>query len=74
MNFTHLYESFLQHKFFHCIRPNGSKLKKQELTMSQTLKTHNWTELSWRDTFYKVQVRLKARLDHGFAIEYTYFQ
>ena len=40
----------------------------------QTLKTHNWTELSWRDTFYNAQVRLKTRLDHGFAIEYTYLK
>ena len=37
----------------------------------ETLKTHNWTELSWRDTFYNAQVRLKTRLDHGFAIEYV---
>ena len=40
----------------------------------QTLKTQDWTELSWRNNVYNAKVNIRTRLEHGFAIEYTYFQ
>ena len=40
----------------------------------QTLTSQNWTELSWRNNVYNVNFSAKLRLEHGFAIEYTYFQ
>ena len=40
----------------------------------QTLEKQDWTEFSWRNNVYNAIVSLKTRLEHGFAIEYTYFQ
>ena len=40
----------------------------------QTLKKHDWTELSLRNNVYNAKLSLKTRLKHGFAIDYTYFQ
>ena len=31
----------------------------------------DWTEVSWRHNVYNANFSLKARLEHGFAIEYT---
>ena len=40
----------------------------------QTVKKQDWTEFSWPNNVYNGKLRLKARLEHGFGIEYTYFQ
>ena len=40
----------------------------------QTLIKQEWTELSWRNNVYNVNCSVKIRVEHGFAIEYTYFQ
>ena len=40
----------------------------------QTLKKQEYTEPSWRHTVYNAKFSVKTRLEHGFAIEFTYFQ
>ena len=40
----------------------------------KTLIKHDWTECSWQNNVYNAKFSLKARLEHGIAIEYTYFQ
>ena len=35
----------------------------------QTLKTQDWTELSWKDYVYNAKFTVKTRLEHGFAIK-----
>ena len=40
----------------------------------QTVKTQDWTEFSWGSTVYNAKFSVKTRLEHGFAIEYTYVQ
>ena len=40
----------------------------------QTLKTQNWTEVSWRNNVYYAKFIEKTRLDNDFPIERTYFQ
>ena len=39
----------------------------------KTLIKHDWTEWSLRNNVYNAKYSVKARLEHGFAIEYTYF-
>ena len=39
----------------------------------KTLKNHERMELSWENTVYNTEFRLDIRLEHGFAIENTYF-
>ena len=50
----------------HCTRPNGPKYG--------TLITQEWTEFSLRDNLYSAKFSVEARLEHGFPIEYMYFQ
>ena len=40
----------------------------------QTLKKQDWTEFPWPNNADNAKFSLKTRLEHGFAIEYTYFQ
>ena len=40
----------------------------------ETLKKQEWTEFSWRTNVYNANFSVETRLEHGFAIEYTYFQ
>ena len=40
----------------------------------RTLKKQEWTECIWRNNVYNAKLRVQTRLEHGFAIEYTYFQ
>ena len=40
----------------------------------QTLTKEEWTEFSWRTNVYNATFSVETRLEHGFAIEYTYFQ
>ena len=40
----------------------------------KTLKNHERMELSWANTVYDTEFSVETRLEHGFAIEYTYFQ
>ena len=40
----------------------------------QTLKKQDWTEFEWRNNVYNAELKVKIRLEHSFAIEYTYFQ
>ena len=40
----------------------------------QTLKKQDWTELSLRHNVYNAKLSVKTRLEHGFAIDCTYFQ
>ena len=39
----------------------------------KTLIKHDWTECSLRNNVYNAKYSVKARLDDGIAIEYTYF-
>ena len=39
----------------------------------QPVKKQDWTECSLRNNVYIAMLSLKTRLEHGFAIEYTYF-
>ena len=66
MNFTHFHQIFLQQGIFIVAGLIG--------VSKQTLKKHDWTELSLRNTAYNAKLSLKTRLKHGFAIDYTYFQ
>ena len=40
----------------------------------KTLIKNDWTECSWQNNIYNAKFSEKARLEHGIAIEYTYFQ
>ena len=40
----------------------------------QTLKKREWTEFSWQHNAYDAIFSVDTRVDHGVAIEYTYFQ
>ena len=37
------------------------------------LKNHERMELSWANNVYNTEFSVETRLEHGFAIEYTYF-
>ena len=39
----------------------------------KTLKNHERMELSWANIVYVTVVSVEIRLEHGFAIENTYF-
>ena len=39
----------------------------------KTLKNHERMELSWANKVYNTEFSVETRLEHGFAIEYTYF-
>ena len=39
----------------------------------KTLKNHERMELSWTNNVYNTEFSVETRLEHGFAIEYTYF-
>ena len=39
----------------------------------KTLKNHKRMELSWANIVYNTEFRVEIRLEHGFAIENTYF-
>jgi len=40
----------------------------------ETLKTQDWTEVSWQKNVDNAKLSVIARLEHCFAIEYTYFK
>ena len=40
----------------------------------QTLRKQEWTEVSWRNNGYNAKFSVETRLEHGFAVEYNYFQ
>ena len=39
----------------------------------KTLKNHERIELSWANNVYNTEFSAEIRLEHGFAIESTYF-
>ena len=39
----------------------------------KTLKNHEKMELSWENIVYSTEFSVEIRLEHGFAIENTYF-
>ena len=39
----------------------------------KTVKNHERMELSWASNVYKTEFSVEIRLEHGFAIENTYF-
>ena len=39
----------------------------------KTLKNHDRMEISWANNVYNIEFRVETRLEHGFAIEHTYF-
>ena len=39
----------------------------------KTLKNHERMELSWANNAYNTEISVETRLEHGFAIVYTYF-
>ena len=41
---------------------------------SQTVKKQDWTESSWPHNVYNGKFSVKTRVEHGFGIEYMYFQ
>ena len=51
--------------FVHC---NGPKLPKCENTEKSRR-----MELSWANNVYNTEFSVETRLEHGFAIDYTYF-
>ena len=51
--------------FVHC---NGPKVPKCENT-----ENHERMELSWANNVYNTEFSVEIRLEHGFAIENTYF-
>ena len=40
----------------------------------KTPRQQEWREFSWQSTVYIAKSSLETRLDHGFPIEYMYFQ
>ena len=40
----------------------------------QTLKTQDWTEVSWRNNVYNAKFSVETCLEHVYPIEGTYFQ
>ena len=40
---------------------------------AKTLKNHERMELSWANNVYTTEFSVESRLEHGFAIENTYF-
>ena len=54
--------------FLHSNCRNGSKYAKTDKTKEE------WTEMSWHNNVYNVNISVKTRLEHGSAIEYTHFQ
>ena len=39
----------------------------------ETLRKQDWSVSSWRHNVYNAKVGLKTRLEHSYAVEYTYF-
>ena len=39
----------------------------------KTLKNHDWMEISYSNNVYNTEFSVETRLEHGFAIENTYF-
>ena len=39
----------------------------------KTVKSHERMELSWANNVYNTEFSVETRLEHGFAIENTYF-
>ena len=39
----------------------------------ETLRKQDCTEFSWHKNVYNAKFSLKTRLEHGYAVEYTYF-
>ena len=39
----------------------------------ETLRKQDWTEFSWDNNVYNAKFSLITRLEHGYAVEYTYF-
>ena len=42
------------------------------LSMKRT-KNHDWMEISYANNVYNTEFSVETRLEHGFAIENTYF-
>ena len=40
----------------------------------QALKNEEWREISFRNNGYNAKFSVETRLEHGFAVEYTYLQ
>ena len=40
---------------------------------SETLRKQDWTEFSWHNNVYNAKFSVITRLEHGYAVEYTYF-
>ena len=38
----------------------------------ETLRKHDWTEFSWHSNVYNAKFSLITRLEHGYAVKYTY--
>ena len=39
----------------------------------ETLRKQDWTEFSWHNNVYNAKFSQITRLEHGYAVEYTYF-
>ena len=69
MKLSYFLEIFLQQSFY------GSLLTAKGLSGLgvKTLKNHERMELSWPNNVYITEFSVEIRLEHGFAIENTYF-
>ena len=45
----------------------------QSCLSMKKMKNHDWMELSWANNVYNTELSVETRLEHGFAIENTYF-
>ena len=66
MNSTHFFETFHQDCCF--------IVSDLMILSMQTLRKQEWTELSWQNTAYNTTVSVEAGLEHGYTLDYTYFQ
>ena len=69
MKLSYFLEIFLQQSFY------GSLFTAKGLSglSVKTLKNHERMELSWANNVYNTEFSVEIRLEHGFAIENTYF-
>jgi len=66
MNFTHFLEILLQQFVF--IVSGLMEMSMQPLTKQE------WTEFSLRNNVYNAKYNVEKRLEHGFYIDFAYFQ
>ena len=69
MKLSYFLEIFLQQSYMHVLF-NAMGLSGLSV---KTLKNHERMELSWANHVYNTEFSVETSLEHGFAIENTYF-